>query len=160
MALIDADIEIPGPPEAVEPLETKGSWPKMLKISSERELILKEWLTSEITLIRQEKEDVVADWKKWQKQYWAQPEQTVKNFPFTKAANIVVPLTAIAVEAVHARIMNTIFTVKPFWSIRPRTKRWIEAAKPIEKFLQAEVENENSLNAYGFCSASLMELTN
>ncbi|KKL53924.1 hypothetical protein LCGC14_2270550, partial [marine sediment metagenome] len=158
LAIIDADIEIPGPPEDIEPLDPKGNWPKMLKISTERESVLNLWLSSEVTLIWEDKEDIVNDWKLWQKQYWAQPESTVKNFPFQRAANIVIPLTAIAVEAVHARIMNTIFSVKPFWSIRPRTSRWVESAKPVEEFLQAEVENENSLDAYAFCSDSLMEL--
>ena len=132
-AILDPDVKVPGPPEAIEPLSPKGNWPKMLKLSKERETVLIAWLSSEITSGWLEKEDVVADWKKWQNDYWAQPETKVKNFPFKKAANIVIPLTAIAVEAVHARLMNTIWTVEPFWSIRPRTLRWIEGAKPVEE---------------------------
>ena len=151
-------IKVPGPPAAIEPLDPKGNWPKMLKLSSERELVLVSWLSSEIESAWVEKEDVVADWKKWQNQYWAQPETTVKNFPFKKAANIVIPLTAIAVEAVHARLMNTVWSVEPFWSIRPRSGRWIESAKPVEEWLQSEVENENSLDAFKFCSDTFMEL--
>jgi hypothetical protein len=130
----------------------------MLKLSKEREQILINWLSGELELIRQEKEDIVEDWKTWQNQYWAQPSATVKNFPFQRAANVVVPLTAIAVEAVHARLMNTVFSVEPFWSIRPRSAQWLDVAKPVEEWLQTEVENVNALDVYAFCNDSFMEL--
>jgi len=158
ISILDQDTPVPGPPEEIDPLDPKGNWPRMLKLSKERESILVNWMASELDLARQEKEDIVDDWITWQKQYWAQPEAEVKNFPFQRAANIVVPLTAIAVEAIHARIINTIFSVEPFWSIRPRTSRWIDAATPVEEWLQTEVENVNALNVYQFSSDSLMEL--
>lgn len=158
LSTIDAAVKVPGSSEGVVPYDVRGNWPRMLKLSKSRKSVLINWLTTEIDNAIEEKEEIVEDWKSWQKQYWAQPASKVKNFPFQRAANIVVPLTAIAVEAVQARLMNTIWSVEPFWSIRPRTKRWIEAAKPTEEWLQSEVEDCNSLDAYRFCSDTLMEL--
>ena len=151
------DLPVPSGPPVDENVDS-GRWPRMLNLDEETEGILKQWLDNEIRLARVEKQDIVEDWKKWQMQYWAQPIRAVKNFPFRRAANFVVPLTAIAVEAVHARLMTTIFAVEPFWSIRPRTKPWIEGAKPLEKWLQTEVENGNSLSVYEFANDALTEL--
>lgn len=151
------ELKVPGRIR-IDPIDPKGQWPRMLGLEEDVEKQLSEWLTREIDSAIFEREDVVEDWKKWQMQYWAQPETPVKNFPFRRAANVVVPLTAIAVEAVHARLMNTIFAVEPFWSVRARTRNWLAAAKPAERWLQSEVENENSLNVYEFSNDSLMEL--
>lgn len=135
----------------------KGQWPRMLNLGEEKERQLDLWLRDEVWNALTEKQDILKDWERWQVQYWARPEAPIKNFPFRRAANIVIPLTAIAVEAVHARIMNTIFAVEPFWTIRPRTKTWIDAAKPTERWLQTEVEDPNTLSVYEFANDSILE---
>jgi hypothetical protein len=53
--------------------------------------------------------------------------------------------------------MNTLFAVEPCWSIRPKSRAWIEAAKPTEDWLQSEVEDENALDVYTFCNDSILE---
>ena len=137
---------------------TTGRWPRMVKLESEAEELLTRWLKDEIQAYNLEREPLLQDWITWQNQYWAEPLTEVKNFPFKRAANIVIPLAAIAVEATHARVMNTLFSVEPFWSVRPRTKEWIPAAKPMEKYLQAEVENSDTLKVYEFCTEATIEL--
>lgn len=152
------EVKVPGgPPPDLRVVDPRGQWPRMLNLDPMVEASLAHWLYEEIHFARIEKSSIVEDWKRWQKQYWAQPEKTVKDFPFKRAANFVVPLSAIAVEAVHARIMNTIWAVEPFWSVRPRSGVWIDAAKPVERFLQSEVENPSSLDAYNFTNDSLLE---
>ena len=150
----------------VEGTLTSGRWPRMIKLDSgstigdpgpvEKRLSL--WLRDEITAFNLERGPLLQDWINWQNQYWAEPETEVKNFPFKRAANIVIPLAAIAVEATHARIMNTLFSVEPFWSIRAKAKEWIEAAKPFESYLQSEVENSETLKVYEFCNEATIEL--
>ena len=135
-----------------------GRWPRMLNFDPDTEVLLREWINAEIQAFNTERGPLLEDWIKWQTQYWAEPEEEVKNFPFTQAANIVIPLSAIAVEAIHARIMNTLFSVEPFWSIRPRSKEWIQAAKPFEQYLQSEVEANETLKVYDFCNESALEL--
>lgn len=152
------ELPVPGPPRDLEPADPRGKWPRMLNLDRETDQRLKDWLDHEIELARLEKQDIIADWEKWQRQYWAKPSSEIKNFPFRRAANVVVPLTAIAVEAVVARLMGTLFAVEPFWSVRPRAKSWIEAAPKYERFLQTEAENPNALNAYNFSQDTLTEL--
>ena len=129
------EVPIPELPAEIDDVADEARWPPMLELESEVELRLNNWLEEEIRRAWLEREPLMKDWIKWQNQYWAVPAKEVKNFPFARAANVVVPLTAIAVEAVHARIMNTLFTVEPFWSIRPKAKPWIDAAPFFEEFL-------------------------
>jgi len=142
----------------IDESSVSGRWPRMIRLAEDTEKRLSLWLRDEIQAFNLERGPLLKDWINWQNQYWAEPATEVKNFPFKRAANIVVPLSAIAVEAVQARIMNTLFSVEPFWSIRPKSKEWIEAAKPFESYLQAEVENSETLKVYEFCNEASMEL--
>jgi hypothetical protein len=154
------EVPVPGFPEVTEVEEVsprRGMWPRMLVLDEETENRLVMWLDDEIRKCLSERDGLIEDWERWQRDYWAVPETKIKNFPFERAANIVVPLTAIAVEAVFARLINTVFSVKPLWSIRPRSLSWADDAPVVEKWLQSEVENENSLDMYRFASHALME---
>lgn len=144
-------------PEAPEDLTPDVFWPRMLTLDADVESRLIEFLSHEISLCWQERDTLVNDWIQWQKDYWAKPSQKVKNFPFQRAANIVIPLTAIAVEAIYARLLNTIFSVKPFWSVRPRSADWVRLAPEIEKRLQIVAEDANILDVYSFSRESLIE---
>lgn len=155
---LDGIVPIPGPPEQLDQLNMVGRWPRMLVLDEATEKRLVEYLDREVSYAWQERDTLVEDWIQWQKDYWAKPDTPVRNFPFKRAANVVIPLTAIAVEAIYARLLNTIFSVKPFWSMRPRTKVWVDAAPEIERWLQVEAEDIQRLDAYGFASESLLEL--
>jgi hypothetical protein len=131
----------------------------MLKLNKETEARLTMWLHEEIHQARAERQPLVDDWIKWQKQYWAEPEAEVKNWPFPKSANIVIPVTAIAVEAINARMMNTLFSIDPFYSVRPTMPEWVDAAPPLERWLQTEIENPDGVYMYSFLQDALLELT-
>lgn len=151
------DVPIPGPIEvSVNP--GAGQWPRMLNLAADVEDRLVQFLDHEISQAWAEREILVQDWIQWHKDYWAKPASAEKNFPFRKAANVVIPITAIAVEAILARLLTTIFSVKPFYSIRPRTKEWIEHAPAIEAWLQTEIEDPLALNAERFAEETLLEL--
>lgn len=153
------EVDIPGRGRAPDPEDPRGQWPRMLNLDEDTEDRLLRFLDHEIEQARIEKDSLVEDWKNWQADYFATPNSEQKNFPFERAANIVIPMTAIAVEAVHARLMNTIFAVEPFWSIRPTAPEWVDAAPAVEDWLQTEVENPSALDVYDFAQDSLMELT-
>lgn len=140
------------------PMAGQGSWPRLVNLDSETEDMLRMWLDEELFHFYLEREDLFENWQRWQDLYWAEPAQKVKNFPFKKAANVVLPLAAIATETIYARMMNTLFSVEPFWSIRPRSREWIPVAPVFEEYLQIEAENPRTLNVYGFCSDALLEL--
>jgi len=151
------EVALTGPNPEVEVLAGSG-YPRLITFSEDTEERLKMYLDSELEAFFMERQDTLENWKDWQALYWAEPEKKERNFPFKRAANIVVPLAAIAVEAIHARVMNTLFSVEPFWSIRPRSKEWVESAKPTEKWLQTEVESQESLDMFDFCNEALLEL--
>lgn len=142
----------------VAPATSPISWPRMLVLDEETKERLSKWMFEEIHHARMEKQPLIDDWVKWQKQYWAKPKTDVKNWPFPRAANIVIPLTAISVEAVYARVMNTLFAVEPFFSVRPKSTLWIPVAPKFEEWFQTEIENPNQLDMWGFCAESLLEL--
>lgn len=142
------------PPQAT----VRGNWPRMLNLDDEIEENLRIWIDEELEAFYVERQPMMEDWKRWQTLYWAAPAKKEKNFPFRRAANVVVPLAALAVEATHARFMNTLFSVEPFWSIRPRSKEWRNFAKPFEGYLQSEVEAGSTLQMYDFCNEWIMEL--
>lgn len=153
--------KVPGPTDRADNLgvnpEARGRWPRQLNLGDEVEGRLAAWLDEEIRHAYAERAPLLDDWKRWQTDYWALPSSPEKNFPFKRSANIVIPLTAIAVEAIYSRLMNMLAASDPLWSIRPRTPAWIPAAKPVERWLQGEVENENALNVRHFAKSAFLE---
>lgn len=154
----EVPIASPSTQAVQESFEGPGSYPRMLVLGDKVEARFRDWLDYELHAFFAERSETLEQWKAWQTLYWAEPEKAVRTFPFYKAANIVIPLSAIAVEAVHARMMNTLFSVEPFWSIRPQSKPWIQTAKPMERYLQSEATNSQTLNVYPFCNDSILEL--
>lgn len=145
-------------PRPVESAVGHGEWPRMIVLSEDAEERLANWLYDEIEQARVERQPLIKDWERWQKQYWAKPDREVRNWPFPRAANIVIPLTATAVEAVHARLINTLFSVEPFYSVRARVPQWVHNAPKIERWFQQKIQDREELNMYKFCSESMMEL--
>lgn len=142
----------------LDPTAGGPQWPEQIELSEEAEHRLTHWLSYEIEEFYRERSSAASNWARWQDQYWAEPESEERNFPFKRAANIVVPVTAIAVEAVTARIMNTLFAGEPYFAARARKTRFEPHAKPIERYLQAEVEGSESLDVYGMTHDSILEL--
>lgn len=77
--------------------------------------------------------------------YMAEPSTPEKQFPWKGAANLVIPLVALTSDSIIARIVNTVFGVDPFWSVKPLTKDFIETTKPIEEFLDWSRKTEFDL---------------
>lgn len=151
------EVPIQGPPAETDFVE-QGRWPRLLVLDEDVEHRLVEYLDHEISLAWQERDVLVEDWTQWQKDYWAKPIKKVNNFPFKRAANIVIPMTAIAVETVMARLITTIFSVRPFYSLRPRIPMWVKAAPEMESWLQTQIEDPSALDMHGFARESLLEL--
>ena len=159
------DVSLPSPenlpiPTTPEDVLRQNIWQALeLNLDSETKDRLVEYVYDEIEKARLERGAVAEDWKRWQTDYWAKPATTERNFPFRRSANIVVPLTAIACEAIYARLMNTFFATKPFFTVQPRSASWIDIAKPVEDWLETELENDQSVDIYNFASQALFELT-
>jgi len=64
--------------------------------------------------------------------YKAEPKSKVKTFPWRGAANLIIPSIGITVDSIVARIVNTVFGVEPFWTVRAINPRMADIAKSVE----------------------------
>jgi len=73
--------------------------------------------------------------REWLSQYRVSAKQGARNFPYEGAFNYQLPLTAIDVDILYARFMQTIHASDSIWSVSPMNERWQAAAKPLQDFL-------------------------
>lgn len=111
------------------------AYPKEIYLSKEREEAIKMWLIWQITNHRGERSAWVNELTRYLKDYWARPNQAVKTFPFQNAANIIIPITAIVAEAVHARNMQRMFSQDQLVSLKFFDPLWAPFDRDIERFL-------------------------
>lgn len=125
-----------------------AEYPRLLNLDEETEARLKSWLTTEIQEHLEERKDLMDDLERWQKDYWVKPSTTVRKFPFYGASNIIVPLTAISVEAIHSRMMTTLFGISPIVSVQMLPSLFPPATDGVfEKFVDFELGKANFYNA-------------
>lgn len=93
------------------------------------------WLQNEILQAEADRSELDDKILEWQRIYEALPETETRDFPWEGASNIVVPVAATSVDAVFARMMNSLFGGKELWIATARSPNWQELTKPISKFL-------------------------
>jgi len=120
-------------------------YPAEVYLSVDAEQALKNKLIFDITNHRGERSQWVDELRKYQKDYWAKPGEDVKKFPFYGAANIVIPLTAIVTEAVHARIMQRLFTLDHLVSAKFNDATWSQYDRAIERCLDWQILEQMKL---------------
>ena len=99
-----------------------ADYPRLLNLDADTEGRVLSFLSQEIWHHQTERQDYVDEIIRWDKDYWATPSTEVRKFPFFGASNLIVPLTAISVEAVHARVMTTLFGLSPIVNTRVNMK--------------------------------------
>jgi len=79
---------------------------------------------------------------KWRKAYEATPAETVREFPWHNASNLVVPIVAIHSDTLLARVMSAVMKTRPLWIVRELGEWATSDAAPkglreaLEEFLQ------------------------
>lgn len=81
----------------------------------------------------------------WQRLYDGTPKTPTRNFPWPGAANLEVPLVGFTTDSIVARILNTVFSMEPFWTVRPLRKEVDPIAKPTEHYLDWSRKAEYNL---------------
>jgi hypothetical protein len=76
----------------------------------------------------------------WRKAYEAIPAQTVREFPFHGASNLIVPVIAIHSDTLLARVMAAVYKTTPLWTTRligsfPKEMRGDELRGALEQHL-------------------------
>lgn len=123
------------------------AYPKEVYLSPEREETIKLWLMWQINNHRMERSGFVDDITRYNKDYWAVPNETVRKFPFQGAANIVIPITAIVAEAVHARNMQRLFSQDQLVNLKFFDPNWSPFDRDIELFLDWQLMNQMKFKA-------------
>lgn len=114
-------------------------YPREIYLDSDTEERLISYLDEVLINHQAERGEHIADLMRWQKDYWAKPTTEKATFPFTNAATIVIPLNAIAVEAVHSRVMTTRFALADLVSAHAVNPEWDETAPALERFFNREL---------------------
>lgn len=86
--------------------------PRQLDLDEHQRAALQSYLLKEITIHRSERSKLEDRWIAEEKDFWAEPSETSDTLPIVGFASIIIPITAIAVEAVHARDMGQLFGLK------------------------------------------------
>lgn len=92
-------------------------YPRLLNLSDDVSERLRSLLREVIERHKMERGSWDQDLLDEQRAYWAKPSSETKTFPFHGASNLIVPLCAIAVEAIHAREMTSLFALNPFINV-------------------------------------------
>lgn len=130
-----ADGELKDPP--APPV---AAYSRFLKLSPIVMEALKNYITQQIEMHRAERTAFDDEMIKYQKDYWAKASEAPKTFPFVNAAKLIIPLTAISVEAVHARTMTTLFGLKQLVSAKAKSEAWADAQGPYERHIGQELK--------------------
>lgn len=118
-----------------------AQYPKLLELSEERETALKAHLDKILLEHDGERDPFIDDLIRMQSDYWAKPSTETRTFPFKGAANIIIPLTAIAFETVHARTMSQLFGLRQFVNVRATSPMFTEVATPFEGYFDHELKH-------------------
>lgn len=88
---------------------------------------------------------------KWRKMYKAEPAEETRSMPFENASNLVVPLVPIHADTLKARLLASIFRIRPIWTLA-LAGDWEGKAEDIrkdtEEFLSTEAIEVDSLDLY------------
>jgi hypothetical protein len=114
-------------------------YPRELELSEDVEQRLISYLNEALLNHYGERSGHVDDLMQWQKDYWAKPSSKKVTFPFTNAASIIIPLGAIAVEAIVSRTSTQLYGIPQFVSAQSVSPEWEAGLSAIEKYFDHEM---------------------
>jgi len=110
-------------------------YPREIYLGEVREAELVQHIESELVQYYMDTSEHLDDLIQWQSDYWAKPTKKQAIFPFKGACTTVIPVTAIAVEAIHARTETQLFGQQQLVAAQSISNEWDEAQKPLEDFM-------------------------
>lgn len=118
---------------------------KLLNISKDRRNIIESHFTEEISAALIDRTGFHTKCAKWRKNFEGEPDREVKNFPWEKASNLVIPIQAITANAFVARQYNTMFQIPPFWTTKAKNSKWTDHAIPTQNCMEHYQKEEMKL---------------
>jgi len=107
-----------------------------ISLSPEDEKDIIGWVCEQIDTALKDRAKLQNRWAKWIEQYEEILPET-KDFPWEGCSNISLPLSAIAVETIHSREVNTLFSIHPYIQVKAK-KKGVDpnSVAQIERFLE------------------------
>ncbi len=102
----------------------------------------KEWFYQELLRALSERTSLEEKWIKAYRAYYHEPLEAIKNFPFARASNLVIPIVATDVDTAVARYMSLLFEPGSLWHTKAYRPDMVEYARVINEFLPWAQKNE------------------
>ena len=154
------------PPESVplEPVEAIETPPKplgypdaILSIPEEKLTAFKLWLDHWLLELTTDQSKLQSDWSDIEKAYDGGADPSISSPPFKGACMDVIPVMAMAVDPIHARLDIGIFKQEPVFSVKPYRRDMKNLAPSLSAFIDAY--QRNYLKLHKISSPRLLELT-
>jgi hypothetical protein len=126
------------------------SYPAQIELEEETEQAVISYLVTELDNHLAERSRWIEDINNSQRDYLAQPSADSDDFPFVGSSNLVIPLIAIAAEAIESRTIQKLFALPQKVSVKIKD--------PEVEYLQDELEIflDDEFNLQGKCIESLL----
>lgn len=131
-------------------------YPRQIHLNEETENRLVAYIENELVIHYAERGEWNQDLIDTQTDYFATPSTTKKTFPFTGAANIVIPIMAIVVESLHAKAMTQLFALKNEFVSTKVPGQFDDISWGLSQYNNYELL-ENGADMYRFADNALME---
>lgn len=122
------------PSAEIVPPADSGYPPPILKLPQETIDEIATWLDGQLETLIAEQSDRQTAWAEEEEAYRALPEAP-KTYPFKGAANELIPVIAMAVDPIHARLDTGIFKQDPVFSIKPLKKSYVKYRRALEAWI-------------------------
>lgn len=154
-SLSESELELP----TVEPERTfkENPYPEpILSLSEDQMNGFKIWIDEYLEDLISQQTERIQSYADMEEAYRAQPEGK-KKYPFEGACDDVMPVIAMAVDPIHARLDTGIFKQDPVFSIKALRKSVVDRVNSLEQFIQYYQRYQLKLREIS--SPRLMELT-
>lgn len=115
-----------------------------------------EYLHAEIVQAIADRQSLENQWFRYLDLYRAPASQPLKRFPFEGAHNYMLPAMAIDTDTLVATFMQSLHAASNIWSIEALNERWVNAAKPMQDFL--EVVDHRLLKMFSVNDRAILEM--
>jgi hypothetical protein len=130
-----------GEQPVAKPTETKFP-PAVLEDLDEDELqVCAQWLDEQIEQLKTSHSKKMVEFGKYEVAYRALPGTFESTLPFVGASDEVVPVIAMAVDPIHARLDTGIMKQEPVFRVKPLRKQFKDCADALEKWIDFNVKH-------------------
>lgn len=120
-----------------------------------RKELFTEYVCTDMNRALMDRSALESKWANWLDQYRAPTTTQVKSFPWVGASNITLPVTAMNADPLIARFVTIVMTPPNIWTLAPLNERWVNAAKPLQDYMQ--YLSRGTLNMYDVLYRSIIE---